>query len=633
MKNFYQNPYYGGYPQTPSLEEQAVSSLTLLANNQVATQQQLTVLQGQLQQICEVQRQQHQQSEEQKYRREEAYSRMYSDHNCLYSCDGSGYPHLVLEAGLEWAAAYTPNPRYESGKIFVFMFRGVEQPLILQEKDFRNCDEFLSRVQNHLRKQVAILKGGIRKTAQLLQNYFSMAAINQSLPFYAGWTQKEDRSWMYFQMSNGKTHGHAPLCLDGRDMNAFVTLQAVPEYSATARLQATERLTELMRAFSCDDLARVIFLVMHLSFLYSILKHLGAAPTIGLYLFCASGYTRERIQRMLNWNGDGVISMDIPESEFVKLIMERKDQPMLLESNIRTRIADKNTECLLSAIRSGSLPRSRDGQRNPLQAFPVILGAITDNAAFDPNMITIEVGDEDMTADAIKIILSTSQYLKDYLQCFAVYVTEHMDEFNMQFQQAAMEIRCDENGIMNEAGIDLMSAIHALRELIAAYYGDLGAPEELEKALSRLTDPAVEDYLREHLQCNAQYADASETICAQFCMLFMEKLQGGGLSLRSTLNGSLIGTAPAHMSAMTVYVDEESYYIKGTDFNWMCKQILCTTPTVLKAMEDTHILEGARVNQSTYLTRKTICLEDGKTKKVMALYKISQGKVEEYSSF
>lgn len=615
----------GGALQYPYA--QSTMYMDTIVAGQNMTNQQLSMMANDLRNVCSLVESSQLLKEKENYGAEEAYSQIIQNPNGLTVFDKLGYPHIVVEARLEYAFRIRADGRYCQPDVYVIQFVNA-RPLVIAEKEFQKPELLVNKLSSAVGKPVARLRS-TRKIGQLLQNFFSAAAKELYIPFYSGWKQVDDR-W-HFCLLGSSTHGQIPLKLPVTQQLPDILEREVPPLAASETLHAVNRISALMKSIESSELQSTIFLFIHVSSIYSLLGGIGFSPRLGLCLYSPEPQVLACLEKMFSWYGDSRIELSIPGKEFLRRLIERKDQPLVIRDSSQN---EKNEKVLLNAMETNSIPSvERDGGEQAFQALPIVLSSSLSTLSVSSKFVLLEALATDLNENAFASISNLMRYLPDYMNAFAHYVSEHVHELEHEIQTATNDIltSCPEDVALTEDALTMLGILMGVQNVVRAYHRDLSPSNDLAEDLRSLLPSDLPKALMRLLQQSSAYADSDLAVASKFSAIVLENIKSGNLDIRGALTGMQLNSF-GQSKLGVVYQDEDFYYFTRQAFTSICRRCQMSSPMVLNALNAQGILSGTPVNGSTFLTRKTVVEQDGQ-KSVKALYKLEQAVLEEYSSF
>lgn len=87
------------------------------------------------------------------------------------------------------------------------------------------------------------------------------------------------------------------------------------------------------------------------------------------------------------------MSLDLPSEQFSRLLMRRKDQPLVIEDTDRTKFAGDNASVMDEMLVTHSLPwkNGRDCVQLPIRALPTIIASSVSGLSCNPGLITLDM--------------------------------------------------------------------------------------------------------------------------------------------------------------------------------------------------------------------------------------------------
>lgn len=546
----------------------------------------------------------------------EACSRVQHANGHLLVADECGRLHSVLKAEIENVYHLIPDPLYSQTTIYAIRFKNKPDPLLFKERDYHNPRYFLNELSKACGNAVSLFVSQ-KRTAELLWELFAVWEITICLPFYHGWS-KEKNSWK-FSMLNGKTHGirYKPVFdTQIKDNNAM----CLPCASQT--LVAATQFASLMETVINPDIRGILFLWFHAASMYSLLTELGYRVPMGLCLYSSDMRVLKCLETMLAWYGDGVIPLTEVPKRFMDLLTERKDQPMLIQDAAGQKT---NTETLLQCLRTGNIPLAveDDALDHPLRALPTVLSSSTTPISSSSLFVTLDVSKNDFKVNAFASITNLMKYCGDYLMSFNRFVAENIDTLTSLLEEGAEWVFSDrtEEWELSDDGFETLKILYGVQGIARLFYSSLAAqtadadrlnnllPEDWLKALVPLLQNAAD--------CGGDFTD----LASLFLSVTHQKMNHGHFDMRP-MKGTK-ETASQFGNEGVVYYNDQFICLTREAFSSICKACGVSGPMVLKALREADLLKGAKVNDSTDMTRITVPDGQSGTRSVR-VYKLYQ---------
>lgn len=338
-----------------------------------------------------------------------------------------------------------------------------------------------------------------------------------------------------------------------------------------------------------------LWLWSHAAALTSLLDGLGFCPPLGLYLYCEGPNALTYLRRLLCFYGDEAVSLDLPSDQFSRLLMYRKDQPLVIEDTDRTKSAGDNASVMDEMLVTRSLPwkNGRDCVQLPIRALPTIIASSVSGLACNPGLITLDMPAEQFDLDDFWSEFPGQEKQNDYLMNFLSHVKSHIPELRTALETAREEAwrLCDNNQAENCVqflGIAL-ALYRFLREFYADHHVDLPVDMTEEELTAQLLEVLDEVSIKK---------EAANCLDSQFVTVTRTMIGHGDLSIQP-----LAERHAAPKDTLTVYADDGSLYFTPAAFDQVCKWLGYSRPIVLRALTSANLIQGSPINQSTVMTR------------------------------
>lgn len=521
--------------------------------------------------------------------REFAYRSAMEADDCIITWSETGKPVRLLNRRIEWAVHFLPQPPFSGKAVYLVKLCGVAQEAVWGEQEFQNDAAFLQVLRELPGVQVGFVRS-TKRTAMLLRQAIS-ARIQVVVPaFWGGWLQTEIGTYNFYRLNSCVTHS------DGvrlETLSGTVSAQS-PAVTATAA-QQFGRFLAVVRG---PRIQRLLTAWLHTAALSTLLDQLGYPMPLALCLFTADPGWLAFLKELFSWYGDRPVSLDEPPAAFSKGVLHRKDQPLVVLDQHRTKNAAANSVLLTDVLANRQVPwpLGKQSEFFPLQALPVILTSAASALSCSPAVVVLEVspGDLDTSACTTKP-RSGWEMLWGHLQSFIGWTTDHVEHLAEVLEcsrQCAYQLAGDAMAEDYVQALGVLLGIDAfLREFFCDCGGSVLVPEDKEDEWRDWLLALLEQTSEKELD----YTDLAD----QFIAVARSQLLNGALRPCPTEYRLL-------PDSDIVFFDDRSLGFTAEAFRQVCRQLSQSRPMVLQALRQAGLLQGRPVNATTGLTRISI---------------------------
>lgn len=532
---------------------------------------------------AEVENQRLRDQEARRQQREEAYRDLWNRSDGLFTSGKSGQTIQLLNHGIVRALRIVLKPPFEEKTLFYVSFEGCDQPLALEERDYRTSPTLLHALQELPGLEVTLV-GSVKRTADLLRQAFARQMRTMAPPYYGGWLKSHTGQWRYHILPPFSTH------FDGQIFGQLIELSPL---SPAASVVAVKRLRNLLGAVQDPHIRWFLLTWMSCAALTTPLNEWGLSMPLTLCLFTESVGWNWFLRSLLSWHSDAPLSLSLPPKTFAREVLCRKDEPMLiLDRQHRTPAATSNVSFLDEVLSSRQIPW-KHGQNpacSPLNSCPVVLTSAASYLSCNPSSLVLELDDTllalpDEPEEPWPI-------LRDYLQVFIPYCVERQDQLREMLREQVAQATRDYGEELDEdctltAGL-FQGLTSFLQGLLRLLHVDSDLPEDWSEWLF--------DLLRRTTEQSLDPGDLAE----QFVAVARSLLLNGQLAACPTDYFAL----PS--SPKTVFVTDTSLYFARPAFQAVCNRLGQSCPVVLHALSEAGLLLGKPTNAATFQTRFTL---------------------------
>lgn len=529
----------------------------------------------------------------QDYHSAEAYSEVSSTSNGLCVLDKNRREHAVFPLRLRKCVFVDMDSLYEASAFYYIDFKSSIGPLVISEREFRSPSTLAHRIESHFKETISLC-GPKGKIYSGIQSLLSREAERVHYPFYSGWLYcKENSKWTY-RTFNGSTHGIQKLPMDAIDISRTATsLPSTPAVQLTAGVQ----FAEMMTSIKDDSLRHLITGIVHISSLYSLLSGLNHRISFGFCLSSDSLLPLEAMESLFSWFGDARIQLSESKNRFSNLLIERKDQPVLVWDEA-AQIT--NSHMLEQAIKTGVIVNGKNERE--LHALPIVLSQMTTHLTKSPELIPIAVPADSVFPDMSPVVRDRYHYFMDYLQYFNLFVQDHQTEFAeiiiSSLDDVAQEMA---SYTFPKAIIEMLAAFRAADHMARQYYHSLSPHRDAMELFENLFTDGFNAILLESLR-ELCCLDSNDTIAKLFFDAANQMIKDGLFDIREFGGPQTFAACPQDKAGI-VYIHNNEPCFTTEAYNNTVKQTGYKPGTLKQALSSIGAFKGAKTNANAFQTR------------------------------
>lgn len=521
--------------------------------------------------------------------KEFAYRTAMQSDDCIVTWSETGRPIQLLNHRLEWAAHLRPQPPFSERAFYVVKLHGVAPEAIWSEQEFQNDTAFLQALRELPGVQVNFVRTA-KRTAMLLRQAIS-DKIQVIVPaFWGGWLRTEAGAYNFYQLGSCATH------FDGVRLETLSN--TVPAQSPAVTATAAQQFGRYL-AMVREPMVRWLLAVwFHAAALSTLLDQLGHPMPVALCVFTADPGWLAFLKELFGWFGDVPLSLDEPPTAFSKRVLCRKDEPLVVLDQHRTKNAAINSALMEDVLANRQIPwkLGRQSEFFPLQALPVILTSAASALSCSPAVVLLEVSPGDLDVSACTTKPGDAwEMLWSHLQSFIGWTADRIDHLVEALEHSRQRAYQYAGDILTEDYVQALGVLLGIDAFLRRFFRCCGdsafVPEdegnEWESWLLALLEQASEKEL-----------DCSD-LAGQFIAIARSQLLSGALHACPTEYRSL----PA---SDIVFFNDQFLGFTAEAFRQVCRQLSQSRPVVLRTLREAGLLQGRPVNVATGLTRISI---------------------------
>ncbi len=449
---------------------------------------------------------------------------------------------------------------------------------------------------------------------EALAQEFRVKAKVYSYPLYLGWRKTEGH--YSFSLLQGTTH-NAKLPHTADEVEGIELHQGELN---TVTIVAVQKITEIFNLIDDEDVRELIFIWLHLSFIYSILADNQCAPPVGLYLFCRHLSTFRLMKNLCGWYGDEPISLNESASTLLTLLPQRKDQPLL----VRCQGANPENEAILRDMMKNHTIPATDPKAPPLpqQAALTVLVKRGVHICRDPAMLAVDIGPVNQLSGMNSN--KFTDFWKAHVKGFALYTSNNFRTLLDLIESADpdCDFALDQEADLSYEGVEFLILYRSMRRFLQMYLESLDPSQSALGATAKLLsrdDRFLIDLIRRS-SCSQSYD------CEQFVWAAQKVLESGKINFVDALcsidHENCGKDAPA-----TIFFDREFCYLNTAAYRMIVSETGIPSRTMTDVLKASNMLLGPFINKDSAQARLP-------TKNIMGsilvpVYKIRQEIIDE----
>ena len=486
------------------------------------------------------------------------------------------------------------------------------EPVSFTEEEMLNDRDFLKLLQMRTGCKI-IPYGSASQMAALLRSLACEKMESVMVPFLSGWNA-EGSNWNFSVFPGFRTCAKSALPVQ--------TCEAPPRVLPCAAKIAVEQLQRDFAIIRNPSLRMTLLLWQHAAFLHTPLDAFGCRVKHALHIDVSGAVAQRCLEKLLCFGDDQVVPLDADPALFKKELVFHKDRITVInEGCATTGIARKNAEVLRTALHTGSVTtvmRAHEDISAPVHTLPVILGREASSLAWQPEMIPLQMGNEDIDRDACAESLDKLVLRTEYWSAFAAFAADGMSDFRqlLQADLFAASVIADEHELSAELA-DVLGTLMAVRHFLEKFMEDLGC----------LAFDGGEDWQGNFLRMLEESNLQSETLdglAEIFVASGRQMIRDGRLACcpcgRCETNADPRGT---------VYYDRETFAVDQSAFAHICQEAQCSPAAVKRDLCEKGYFAGKPINAQSYMSRIR-CYNAFGQGKTIAVYKFTRDTFETF---
>ena len=452
--------------------------------------------------------------------KDRAYSVIEKNSNMLCVPDKRDRLQVVLAKDFESMYYVTFDPLFERKPVYLLRFPNQKEFFTLTEKEFYKADTLLEKLQRESGVQVKNVVSR-RKLASLLQDYIVVHATQIFIPFYSGW-KKEEEYFSYtlpsrkkkLDMDSGLVSGTRRITIDAASVNLTAAKQILTAFSVIK--------DSSHRKFLC--------LWWHMAAIFSLLTEWRQRISLGLCLVSTNPVVRKELTYLFQWFDYDPVRLDQQKRDFLRGLLEMKDQPLLV-TELPSGV--ENGKILEQCVETGLITlEMKEFEGYPeLMAPPTVVGDGSTFLGQSSAFVTLEVTATDMNLDKTHSIALFQKYFSQHISGFCKYVENNiLSDLRKHITKACLEMehQWTEESLPLEH-LELLGIFQGVRWAIRNYIYDLAMPREYESYWSELMGLPVDEEVMAILNKSVEDQYGCEEDVAAFFKMSKRLVRNGEL--------------------------------------------------------------------------------------------------------
>lgn len=501
-----------------------------------------------------------------------------------YTYSKTGRLLLLMNRCVEGALHITYLFPSHREPFYAIYLDNMSTPLCLCESDYLNDTKLLTAIQEIPGVEIS-LRLSNKKLATLLRQAISQRITTTNFYPYAGW-KLDSGNFCYEIFDNMTTHCvEEPLFIDRKPLDK-------PSLAVTTA--AANRFRPYFTVIRNNTTRWLMFLWFHAAALYSLLRQLDCEIQLALCIFTTDADCLTYVKRLFCWFGDSPLTMDIAPSDFNAALLARKDQPLFVCDQGRLDNSKVNMKTLETLLVNKRVPlKSKETTSFPVQALPTILSGRVSAISCAPEVLTLEVDDDEFDRDAWARLSQHSAMSWDYIASFVAYTEEHLSELRSALSHGWNEAVELSDGDLNERCTQTMGVLLGLDHFLTSFNKSCISDPTISP-IAPLADRMIVQ-LRDLMTQTTQKGE-NLSLTDLFIEATRSHIRTGNLSLAH------INRCPSELSNLVLFDDRRLHFTTSA-FREVCKSLYQSRPVILHALADAELLTGKRTNDSTFMSR------------------------------
>lgn len=531
--------------------------------------------------------------------------------NTYWVCLRSGRWVPFTDFAFDYVKFLTFDPFTSQEPLFEIKLSNRE-PIFLTAEEVLNDRDFLKLLQMRARCKI-IPHGSASQMAALLRSLACEKMESVMVPFLSGWTA-EGSNWAFSVFPGFRTSAKSAFPVQ--------TCEAPPRVLPCAAKIAVEQLQRDFAIIRNPSLRMTLLLWQHAAFLHTPLDAFGCRVKHALHIDVSGAVAQRCLEKLLCFGDDQVVPLDADPALFKKELVFHKDRITVINEGCTTAgITRKNAEVLRTALHTGSITTVRRAHEDisaPVHTLPVILGREASSLAWQPEMIPLQMSNEDIDRDACAERLDKLVSRTEYWSAFAAFAADGMPDFRqlLQADLFAASVIADEHELSPELA-NVFGTLLAIRHFLGKFVADLGCP-------AFDGDEDWQDNFLRTLEESTLQSETLDGLAAIFVASGRQMIRDGRLACcpcgRRETNADPRGT---------VYYDRETLAMDQNAFTHICQEAQCSPAAAKRDLCEKGYFMGKPINAQSYMSRIR-CYNAYGQGKTIAVYKFRRDTFETF---
>lgn len=522
----------------------------------------------------------------------------------LYAIDNQGRSSFLTAMTIDSVTHIFPDKLFRIKDFYQISITNAKEPLLLTSAEYDRNETLMNKLAEASGTGFEQLASPLRM-GKLFKAFLSPMVTAQDIKFYYGW-ESGSEGWC-FSLHNGKTHSSREMSLVSPSGTHLLSETIYVDFQHST-LNST---AALMETITNIDKRSLLFLWLHAASLYSLLNKVGFPIGVGLCLNSQSPQFTICLRELLEWYDDKSIPITETPKQFLALLTQRKDQPLLISDTIGET---KNREVLMNCVREGCIPLTIKGEEEKfsLQALPTVIGNCRSTLCSSAEFMLLEINDDDLVDNACNTISTLHKYLRFHIKYFLKFIQKNISTLERFLAEARRQVFADSSKFsgLTEQSLLTICAFLGLDKIIREYYAQIYADNILINRLHNLISNDWYEYLFDLLTGTSSHEGTYIDIVNVFATVVKDNIKADKFDVRGRYDAKN-GTACAPDKNGIIYLFDG--YICLTRPAYLHAQKSCNVKaqTLLSALRETGALIESNINATTGTTRRKVYTLDG----------------------
>ena len=488
----------------------------------------------------------------------------------------------------------------------IFTNPGGAAPLFLSEKDFFDDKKLINALQTHTHSAIRSCPT-LKNSAALLRQEVAKLLTEVSIPRFAGWVKTGDVLTFLCLVVDGVSTSH-------QGENGLALPQHPDTSGRTMEVQvcAAEFFCRLFAGIGSNEALSILFLCYHWGMLSSLLPELDCLVYGALYIYCGNSQSLELVKDLFQSFRDAPLDLSQSADAFGRGLMERKDEAALIWDRRTTDCAARNCTTLQSAISTGAFDLRSYGTV-PLQSFPVILSASITDLAASPSCLTVDLQADEICLPEVseETDSAAGDSFAGYRLDFTQFTEDNLALLRQDLLKGRQRAFTEVTDDLSQSAAEQLGLLSGLADFVRRFYRSMDR--------EALFDQMVPKNWLHSVPAPFIELSAKEDAGTDIAESFLATLRLNVTHLRRIYSRETFRLAYPPKKARVLFTDRDCLCVSSEKVSEICQSMRFSRTAVLAALSEAGLLQGRRVNNTTYLTRLTVKRFDGSSASLRVL--------------